>query len=215
MKALRAFVDEYLGLIAWLLALAAFGLVLAAWGQHHRWDLLHLSVYDVFPLFGLIAFSLMWGHYMVGGLRAAFHLENRKINKWYFKSTAAIVLGALLLHPSLLIWQLYHDGFGLPPKSYVNHYIAPGLAWAVYLGTVSWLAFMAFELRRWYGKKPWWKYVQYANDLAIWGIYVHGLKLGADVAAPWLLYVWWVFGGMLAISFAAIYYQKWFAKVPA
>lgn len=212
---MQSFIRKQFDVIAWVIALGALFTVFAAWAQHHSWHFVGLGSYDIFPLFGLVAFSLMWGHYMVGGLRAAFDLEDRKLNKWYFKLTAAVVFGALLLHPSLLIWQLWRDGLGLPPESYIKNYVAPGLAWAAYLGTVSWLAFMAFELRRWYGKKKWWKYVLYANDLAIWGIFVHALKLGRDVAAPWLLYVWWVFGVSLALSFIAIYYKKWFAKTTA
>ena len=215
MEQIRNFTRKHFDVLAWAYALMALGLVVLAWGQHHQWQLFGLTAYDIFPLFGMVAFSLMWGHYMVSGTRALFRLEDRKLNKWYFKITAAVVLGALLIHPSLLIGQLYLDGFGLPPSSYLHHYVAPGLGWAVYLGTVAWLAFMSFELRHWYGKKPWWKYVLYANDVAIWAVYVHGLKLGADVAAPWLLYVWWGFGALLALDFIAIYYRKWFAPVAA
>jgi hypothetical protein len=150
------------------------------------------------------------GHYIVGGLKAGFNLQGEKVNKKYFEVTAAVVLGAILLHPTLLIWQLWRDGLGLPPLSY-KQYVAPSLLWAVYLGTICWLAFLSFELRHWFSERSWWKYLQYANDLAIWGIYLHGLKLGADVAAPWLQQVWIFYGVALAAAFVAIYSKK-FAK---
>lgn len=212
---MKQFIRTQLDVIAWLLAVGTVVIAVSAWGQHHLWQFSGLTNYDIFPIFGLIAFSLMWGHYIIGGLRAGFDLQDRKLNKWYFKVTAGIVLGAILIHPSLLIWQLWRDGFGLPPESYLKHYVAPGLGWAVYLGTVSWVVFMAFEFRHWFAKKKWWKYVLYANDVAIWAVYLHGLKLGRDVAAPWLLYVWWGYGVALAAAFGAIYYKKWFAKTPA
>ena len=201
--------------IAWALSVLVTIVGFVAWAQNLNWELTSIGAYEIFPFLGLLAFSLMWVHYMIAGIRSGFSLENVKLNKWYFKITAAVVLFGLLLHPSLLIGQLFLDGFGLPPQSYLTNYVAPGLGWAVYLGTVGWMAFMAFELRRWYDKKHWWKYVQYANDIAIWAIYVHGLKLGADVGAPWLLYVWYAYGVLLAAAFCAIYYKKWFAKTSA
>jgi hypothetical protein len=198
--------------IAWTLSALVTVIGFVAWAQNLNWELASIGAYEIFPFLGLLTFSLMWVHYMISGIRSGFNLEKVKLNKWYFKITAAIVLFGLFLHPGLLIGQLFLDGFGLPPQSYLTHYVAPGLGWAVYLGTIGWMAFMAFELRRWYGKKPWWKYVLYANDIAIWAIFIHGLKLGADVGAPWLVYVWYVYGVLLAAAFCAIYYKKWFAK---
>lgn len=209
---MQSFLKSRLTETAWGLSVLVTVIGFLAWAQNLNWELAGIGAYELFPFLGILAFSLMWVHYIITGLRAGFDLESVKIKKSYFKITAGIVLFSLLFHPGLLIWQLYLDGFGLPPKSYVMNYIAPGLAWAVYLGTISWLAFMTFELRRWYSKKPWWKYVLYANDLAIWGVYIHGLKLGADVGAPWLVYVWYAYGVLLAAAFAAIYRKKWFAK---
>lgn len=196
--------------MAWGLSLIVVIIAVTAWGQRINWTLSGISAYQIFPLFGLLAFSLMWTHYIVGGIKSALNLNDLQLNKLYFEITAAVVLGSLLIHPTLLIIQLWRDGFGLPPGSY-SHYVAPGALWAVYLGLVCWLAFMSFELRRWYKDKKWWKYVLIANDLAIWGIYIHGLKLGADVAAAWLHPIWLIYGGLLALAFISKYYNKWFA----
>ena len=209
---IKALLQKHLNTLAWLLAAATVAIGFAAWGQHQRWQLNGLSTYEIFPVFGLIAFSLMWCHFVIAGIKSAFGFEQETTSRRFFEATAWVVLAALLLHPGLLIWQLWRDGFGLPPSSYINNYVAPGLAWAAYLGTVSWLTFMSFELRRWYREKHWWKYVIYANDAAIWGVYIHGLKLGRDVGAPWLLYVWWVYGIVLAFAFVAIYRQRFFNK---
>lgn len=201
------FIKKYLNVIAWVTAVVVTLVAAMAWGQNLQWQIVGISNYELFPLFGLLAFSLMWSHYIVGGIKAGFNLETVPVDKRYFEVTAAVVLGALLLHPTLLIFQLWRDGFGVPPGSY-GAYVPPGLIWLVYLGAVSWLAFMAFELRRWYNQKPWWKYVLYANDVAIWAIYIHGLKLGADVAAPWLAQVWVFYGIALAAAFVATYRKK-------
>ncbi len=207
---MRDLVNKYISWVAWGLALAVSVVAVVSWAQHKSWQLTGLSSYEIFPVFGLLAFSLMWCHYIVGGIKAGFNIQDTKVDKRYFAVTAAVVLAALLIHPTLLLFQLWRDGFGLPPGSY-KAYVAPGAIWAVYLGTVCWLAFMAFELRHWCSEKKWWKYVTYANDIAIWGIYIHGLKLGADVAAPWLAQVWIFYGLALAAAFVATYSKK-FAK---
>lgn len=212
MRETQEFVRKYISHIAWTIAIITTLIAVTSWGQNHNWKIIGLGSYEIFPLFGLLAFTLMWGHYIVGGIKSALNIEDAKIHKSYFKITSWIVLASLLLHPSLLIWQLYADGLGLPPKSYVENYIAPGLAWAVYLGSISWLIFMAFELRRFYSKKKWWKYVLYANDAAIIAVFIHSYKLGADVSDGWLHNVWIFYGFTLVIALGAKYYRKWFAK---
>lgn len=208
---MKKFVQQYIDKIAWSLAITVAGISLVGWGQRINWQLAGLSNYDLFPLFGLLAFSLMWCHYIIEGLKTGFQI-NKEVDRRYFEVTAWVVLVALLLHPWLFIGQLFIDGFGLPPSSY-KAYIMPGLSWAIFLGVISWWAFMAFELRRKYETKKWWKYVLYANDIAIWLVYIHALRLGADLAAGWLRAVWIIFGLLLAAAFGVIYHKKLFAKI--
>lgn len=207
---MRAFLQKYLNAISWALAFLVTVVGVVAWAQNNNWQFVGLSNYELFPVFGIVAFSLMWCHYVVGGIKAGFALDKVEHNKLYFEVTAGVVLVALLLHPTVLIWQLWRDGFGLPPGSY-SVYVAPGLLWVVYLGTLSLLVFLSFEFRRWFSKKFWWKYVLYANDIATWAIYYHGLRLGADVAAPWLKQVWLFYGFILAAAFISIYSKKFTA----
>ncbi len=205
------FVKQHINLLAWGLSFLVTVIAIVAWGQRVNWQIIGISNYQLFPVFGLLAFSLMWVHYIVAGIKAIFNITDVEISKLYFEITAGVVLGAILIHPSLFVFQLWRDGFGIPPASY-KAYVAPSLIWVVYLGAVSWLAFMTFELRRWHRHKKWWKYVLYANDIAIWGIYVHGLKLGADVAASWLHQVWIIYGILLALVFVAKYYRQIFGE---
>lgn len=209
---MQEFVRKHISFIAWSMAAAVSVIAIVAWGQNRNWQLDSLTSYQLFPLFGLLAFSLMWCHFIMGGIKAGFNIQDAKVDKNYFQVTAGVVLVALLIHPSLLIWQLFADGFGLPPKSYVENYIAPGMAWAVFIASISWLVFMAFEFRRYFSKKTWWKYVLYANAVAIWAVYIHSLKVGADVSSGWLHSVWIFYGVALAAAFIAKYGKKWFAK---
>lgn len=178
---------------AWGISLAAAGLAVVVWGQALDWRVIGISSYKLFPLLGLLAFSLMWSHYIASALRRHFGLDKSVLAK-YFEVTSLVVLLAIVLHPGLLIWQLWRDGLGLPPGSYLQNYVAPALRWAAALGSVSWLAFIAYEFRRKFGTRKWWRFVQYASDAAMLGIFFHALNLGSHLQSGWYQYVWYFYG---------------------
>jgi predicted ferric reductase len=192
--------------VAWGLALVVCGLSFIAWGEGNSWNFSHLSTYQVFPLLGLLAFSLMWSHYILGTLKEVA-TSNPDSLKNYYRWTGYAVLVLICLHPGLLIYQLFHDGQGLPPGSY-EKYVAPGLAWVTLLGTASLLVFLAFEFHRVFGKKSWWHYVADLSDLAMLAIVYHGLRLGSQLQMGWYRYVWWLFAVTLLAVLARKYYFK-------
>lgn len=192
--------------IAWGQAAAVTVLAVLVWGSLYDWQVLPLSNYQLFPLFGLLAFSLMWAHYIVAVLRNYWQLDS-KVTKGYFELTSFGVLLALLLHPSLFIGQLYADGFGLPPGSYEAY--VPTMTWVVLLGTVSLGVFLLFELRRFFGDRSWWKYVSYLSDVAMLAIFYHGVTLGSHLQSGWFRGVWFFYGFTLLL---ALVYLRLFAK---
>lgn len=179
--------------IAWLLSVVVSTAAVFVWGQGFGWQPDRLSSYRLFPLFGLLAFSLMWGHYVISALRRQSGIEAEAV-KDYFKATSWLVLLFIFLHPGLLVWQLWRDGFGLPPGSYLDNYVAAGLGWAAFLGTVSLLMFLAYELHRWFSSKRWWRLVEYASDAGMILILIHSLKLGRHLQAGWFRSVWIFYG---------------------
>lgn len=178
-----------------------------AWGQGNAWQLTHLSTYQFFPLFGLLAFSLMWSHYIVSAVRQATGIK-KEILHAYIEVTSIAVLIALFLHPGLLIYQLWRDGFGLPPESFLRHYVAPGLGWVALLGTVSWFVFIAYEFRRKFSQHSWWQYVTYLVDAAMLAIFYHALRLGSQTHMGWFRMVWWFYGVSLIAALAYSYTKK-------
>jgi hypothetical protein len=184
----------YLKSFAWFISAIVAFLAVLVWSQS-----LHgtLTSYTLFPLFGLLAFSLMWAHYVASVARQISGGDKSQLS-FYFESTSLVVLIAIFVHPGLLIYQLYRDGFGLPPQSYLQHYVAPGMKWVALLGTVSFFVFLSYELRRWYGNRSWWKFVSYATDIAILAVFYHGLKLGRQLQSGWFQNVWYVYGVILA-----------------
>lgn len=199
--------NRQLRLIAWLTSTISVVLAVVAWGGDPRWNFGDLSTYRLFPLFGLIAFSLMWSHYMAATLRRLVRTEASVLAQ-YFEVTSLAVLAAILLHPGLLLWQLWRDGFGLPPGS-IKAYTG-SLYGAALLGVIAWVLFMAYELRRELKTRSWWKYVQYASDFAMFLVLIHALRLGSNLQQGWFRGVWYFYG--LSLSAALLY--KYLAKRP-
>jgi hypothetical protein len=148
-----------------------------------------LSLYDIFPLLGLTAFGLMWSHYIAGALRRYFILP-REASELYVKITGWAILILILLHPSLFFVQLWLDGLGLPPQSYLEVYTTGVARISLLLGTVSLLAFLAFELHRIFKKAKWWPIVEYVNITAMLAIFYHGIILGGELNIEWFRLVW-------------------------
>ena len=194
-------------ILAWAISVKVVILAIVAWGSDLNWHLGGISPYQLFPLFGLLAFSLMWAHYIASVLRQILKVDMGALKK-YFEVTSWAVLVLIVLHPGLLTYQLWKDGLGLPPGSVVNNYVAPGLGWVVTLAEVSLLIFLAYELHRWFKQKPWWKFIQYASDAAMLGIFYHGLRLGGNLQRGWFRYVWYFYGISLVGCLIYQYSQK-------
>lgn len=196
-----AFIKNNLSTVAWTLAGVTSLLALIVWGQSYSWRFNILDAYLLFPVLGLLAFSIMWSHYISGALRQYLRLSPSTLQS-YFENTSFLVLALILLHPGLLILQRFLDGFGLPPQSYLG-YVAPGLGWIAILGSVSLLAFLLFELRRYFSDRSWWKYILLLNDAAMLAVFYHGLRLGGQLQVDWYRAVWYFYGITLV---AAIIY---------
>lgn len=183
---------------AWSLSLVVSAVAIFVWGHDNGWQLLPFNPYQLFPVLGLLAWSLMWTHYVMGAIREMLGLE-RKVLARYFRWTGYVVLVAICLHPGLLIYQRFRDGFGLPPSSYES-YVAHGLGWVTLVGTASLFVFLAFEFHRVFGQRLWWHYVVDASDLAMIGIFYHSLRLGTQLMTnAWFRDLWWFYGLSLAV----------------
>ncbi len=186
--------------IPWSVSGAVLVISFLGWGQGLSWQISNASLYSLFPLFGLVAFSVMWAHYAVDFIDRFVKI---KITDAYLNVTRFIVLFALLMHPGLLAFAQWRVGAGWPPLSWL-HFVEPGLVWAVIVGIVAWLSFLAFELHWWFRQKPWFKWIVLANSLAMIAVVVHVLF----VAAPygWFLYYWYFLG----VSMLIFLFKEWY-----
>lgn len=200
--------EKSLKIFAWSLSSVVTAVALLAWLQSIDWNISGISTYELFPLFGLLAFSIMWSHYIVSVVREYLKIDKEQL-KTYIEVTSFVVLVAIFLHPGLLVWQLWRDGFGLPPESYIQNYVSPSLRWAAVLGTVSLFVFFAYELRRRYSAKTWWKYIFHATNLAMVAVFIHSLKLGTNLQSGWLQVIWYFYGLTLFSALGYIYWQRY------
>ena len=177
-----------------------------AWGMTYGWKL-SFDPYQIFPLMGLLAFSIMWSHYLAGFIRTSMGIRKSVLSS-YFQNTSTLVLALLLLHPAIIIFQRFRDGYGLPPGSYMS-YVAPGLGWVTLLGTISWFIFIAFEFRRKFSARSWWKYVPLAGDFAMLAIVYHGLRIGSQLQSGWFRSLWVIYGLSLIVILSVNYYRSY------
>lgn len=187
--------NNKVNLIAWGLSVFVSLLAIVAWAQSYAWQFAGMSAYRFFGLLGLLAFSLMWAHYVAAAVKNHLGADKDSL-KLYFESTSILVLVLILLHPGLLIWSLWRDGLGLPPGGLL-YYAGVSAYWAIVLGAVALVAFLAYELRRFFGDRSWWRFVQYASDVAMFLIFFHGLKLGGVLSQGWYRGVWYFYGAAL------------------
>ncbi len=184
-------------ILATILTIASVTIAVIAWRQVNIGAVDQMSPYEIFPLFGLIAFSLLWCLYTVDAATHYFEAKNETLRP-YYRITGYVLLLAILTHPLLLIIPLWRDGFGLPPESYAA-YVGKSMVWVALLGTVSLFIFLAYELHRWFKKRKWWKWIVYLNDIAMFAILYHGLTLGGELQGGWFRYVWFFYAVMFVI----------------
>jgi hypothetical protein len=171
--------------LVWIGTLLAVGLAFFVWWPSTE----NLTTYSLFPIFGLIAFTLMWTHYTAGALREYLQLPDG-ILKTHFQVTSYIVLFCILVHPILLETQLYLDGLGLPNQSIPAVYTTITERLAIVAGITALICFLLFELYRFFKDRSWWKYVEWANIVAMGLILWHGFTLGGELRQPWFQLVW-------------------------
>lgn len=192
--------------IEWTVGACVSLIMIVAWTIGRDALASSLSIYDIFPLFGLLAFGLMWSHYILGSIRRLLGLDEKKRSIYWSVSTG-LVLFLLIAHPLLLNTALINDGLGLPPASYEAAYGSKAII--LLLGSAALVVFLAFELHRWYREKSWWKYVDGAQVFAMAAIFLHALVLGRELTMLWFAIIWWGLGVSLV---ASIVYNRLYDK---
>lgn len=199
---------------AWLLTATTITLAVVAWLSTNHWLTRGITVYRLFPLFGLLALSTFWSQYVMVALSMYANTGSPGLTR-YFTITNVAGLCFILLHPSLLIYQLWADGFGLPPDSITHHFLPPGYGWIVLLGVFGWLIFafylLSAKLHQQFEKQRWWQWFSYAGELAMLALLYHGFRLGDQLQAGWFRVVWLTYS-VIFIIVLFYFHRSWFIK---
>ncbi len=198
---------QRLATVEWLTGVIVVLVVLVAWVQGRDALAGNLTIFEIFPVFGLLAFVLMWTHFTLGSVQRLMGIE-QKAHSAYWKASSGLVLFLLIAHPVLVNFGLFRDGLGLPPASYQTAY---GSEWLfVLLGSAALTVFLAFEFHRWFSDRSWWRYVDGVQVFAMAAIFVHALMLGQELTISWFRVVWWLLGISLIAS--VVYNRVYDAK---
>lgn len=160
-----------------------------------------LSIYSLFPLFGLLAWSLMWTHYVNGVMVVRYGLERSKL---YKTVSEVIVFFCLWLHPGLLLYQLWVD-----TSSLVQYVGKTNLIF--FIGAfAAWFAFLSYDILVRFKNRPFWKknwiWVSVVQAGAMGVIYLHAIKFGRHIQVEWFK-IYWAFLGLVLVPCMA--YLLW------
>ena len=182
--------------VSLLLNTLVIGLALVAWfttiGQS-------ISSLEVASLLGVLAFSLMWVHYVADAVSPRAETEQKKDVQYVVSRYA--VLFAILSHPFLVNYYLVTNNFGFPPEGYVA--LLGDLAVVVLLGWIALAAFLLFELRSKLHRFD--HYIFHANSIAMFLVLMHGFVIGMVMMTTWFAWVWL---GYLVV-FTAVMYRRY------
>lgn len=152
---------------------------------------------NLFPLFGLLAFSLLWLHAISG----VFEPWLRKYIDFdsYVHATANLILVSIILHPLLLLIALKF--------SFISFWLA-GPALYIWLAVIGWLLLIIYDITKPLKKKygffvRHWNSILLISTIGFLLIFFHSLGIGDDLQQGPLRIVW-IFYGVTAIL-ATIY----------
>ncbi len=181
-------------LVAGILNVSTVGLALAAWlGSIGS----SVSALEAASLLGVVAFSLMWVHYVADII--APRPEGAKDIQYIVSRYAVLV--AILAHPFLVNYYLVTNNFGFPPSSYEA--LLDDLAIVVLLGWIALTAFLLFELRSKLQRFD--RQIFHANIVAMFLVLIHGFLIGMVIMHSWYVWVWWV----LFVLFTIVIFLKY------
>lgn len=170
--------------------------------------------YAIFPLFGLMAWSLLGAQYFVGTIRH-FAPSSVSNDTLFMRMSSIVILVALLLHPLILIAQRYTDTATLPPASIVS-YVGDARMYLIWIALTALIFFLLFDVLKPYRQRlrklGIWRYVSLVQVIAMLLIFIHGLLLGSLFADGWMR-LWWILLNSMLIPCYGVHIYQDFRKV--
>jgi len=188
-----------------LFLLAAVAVLYPVWFWYHGASLSFQTIvfFDLFPLFGLIAFSTMWLHIIGGAFRSQLS-KYIDFENFVFVSSL-IVLVSLILHPLLLFVAIQTNGGN------VFDYVQSGNEYLIWLAVTAWIIFITYDILKMLKNKgifaKRWELIKFISTLAFFLTLIHSLGIGRDLQSGTLRSVWIFYG--VSAALATFYSYVW------
>lgn len=168
------------------------------------WDILGNFPNNLFPAFGLIAFSILWLHSISGVFEP--WLRDRINFDRYVQTSSIIVLISIILHPLLILMSLDFNLSRL--YLYGETYIK--------LGIIAWLLLITYDigklLKRYDFFVRHWRKILLISTIGFLLTFFHSLNLGSDLQSGPLRAIWIFYGVTGIISTIYTYVIKSLTK---
>lgn len=159
---------------------------------------------NLFPIFGLLAFTLLWLHAMCGvfweWLCTRFSLKTMEA---FVRWTALVIFFSIILHPLSLLVLIKFDIPGL-----FSHSPLP-----MYLGLFGLILLLTYDIGKLFKKYEFftrnWTKILIISNIGFILIFFHSLQVGSDLQTGFMRGLW-IFYGITAII--AIVYTYAFKK---
>lgn len=143
---------------------------------------------SLFPLFGLIAISIMWLHVLGGAFRGWLQ-KYINFEKFVFWSSI-IVFFSIIFHPLLLITRIGFENFGL-----IFEYNEPKYIW---FAIAAWFILVGYDIAKKFRNRglfiKHWNKVKLVSNIGFFFALYHSLGVGSDLQDGPLRYVWIFYG---------------------
>jgi len=170
------------------------------WLSLISWNLSSVNLYYLFPLLGMLAFSLMWIQTVVGTFDnkfgQIFSLER------FYSITGLSVLILFVSHPLLASFAQWRSGSGLLLQSLFNLVESDNKIFLI-LGMTAFTIFILYEFVPRLSKfdiirkiAPVFQWLSYLGVILVW---IHSINLGTHLQTGALKYIW-MFYGISAIA---------------
>ena len=148
-------------------------------------------LFNLFPFFGLLAFTLLWLHSLCGVFEEWLR---RYINfDQFVHITASIILVCLIAHPLLLLIGLDFN---------INNVFLYYSAKYIWLAIIAWILLITYDIGKALKKHAFfsrhWNNILIISNIGFLLIFFHSLVLGSDLQFGLLRFIW-IFYGITAI----------------
>ena len=162
---------------------------------------------NLFPLFGLLAFSLLWLH-SISGVFEPWLRKQINFDK-FVHSTSIIILISIILHPLLLLVSLKFN--------FSNLFLYYGEKY-IRIGVIGWLLLITYDIGKALKKYNFfaknWNKILIISNIGFLLTFFHSLALGSDLQSGTLRIIWIFYGVTAIIAIIYTYAIKRFLKKP-